>query len=131
MYPIDIRTDDRLRSTWDKAMFFGIFLVGTTLILVEKALPIPAMVAPSTGIAAIVLYCGLAWKSPRFRIREDRIGDSAYYLGFLFTLVSLSWALYQFSEQGGTVKRTGILGDLISWEDGVYGTSKSVFTGGA
>jgi len=29
------------------------------------------------------------------------------------------------------VKRTGILGDLISWEDGVYGTSKSVFAGGA
>jgi hypothetical protein len=29
------------------------------------------------------------------------------------------------------VKRTGILGDLISWEDGVYGTSKSVFSGGA
>ena len=30
-----------------------------------------------------------------------------------------------------TLKRTGILGDLISWEDGVYGTSKSVFAGGA
>lgn len=29
------------------------------------------------------------------------------------------------------VKRTGFLGDLISWEDGVYGTSKSVFAGGA
>ncbi len=29
------------------------------------------------------------------------------------------------------LKRTGFLGDLISWEDGVYGTSESVFTGGA
>jgi hypothetical protein len=29
------------------------------------------------------------------------------------------------------LKRTGILGDLISWEDGVYGTSESVFAGGA
>ena len=29
------------------------------------------------------------------------------------------------------MKRTGILGDLISWEDGVYGTSESVFSGGA
>ena len=27
--------------------------------------------------------------------------------------------------------RTGFLGDLISWEDGVYGTFKSVFSGGA
>ena len=30
-----------------------------------------------------------------------------------------------------SVNRTGFLGDLISWEDGVYGTSKSVFPGGA
>ena len=29
------------------------------------------------------------------------------------------------------LNRTGFLGDLISWEDGVYGTSKSVFSGGA
>src|SRR5688572_23016750 len=29
------------------------------------------------------------------------------------------------------LKRTGFLGDLISWEDGVYGTSESVFAGGA
>lgn len=29
------------------------------------------------------------------------------------------------------MKRTGFLGDLISWEDGVYGTSESVFAGGA
>jgi hypothetical protein len=35
------------------------------------------------------------------------------------------------SQSTDYVKRTGILGDLISWEDGVYGTSKSVFSGGA
>lgn len=29
------------------------------------------------------------------------------------------------------MKRTGFLRDLISWEDGVDGTSKSVFAGGA
>ena len=29
------------------------------------------------------------------------------------------------------VNRTGFLGDLIAWEDGVYGTSKSVFFGSA
>ena len=29
------------------------------------------------------------------------------------------------------LNRTGFLRDLITWEDGVYGTSKSVFSGGA
>ena len=35
------------------------------------------------------------------------------------------------SSTGKSVKRPGFLGDLISWEDGVDGTSKSVFSGGA
>ena len=30
-----------------------------------------------------------------------------------------------------SLNRTEFLGDLIAWEDGVYGTSKSVFSGGA
>ena len=36
---------------------------------------------------------------------------------------------YTFDQH--VMNRTGFLGDLISWEDGVYGTSKSVFPGGA
>ena len=35
------------------------------------------------------------------------------------------------SDDSHFVNRTGFLGDLIAWEDGVYGTSKSVFSGGA
>jgi hypothetical protein len=35
------------------------------------------------------------------------------------------------NSPAGRVKRTGFLGDLISWEDGVYGTSESVLAGGA
>jgi hypothetical protein len=102
MYPVEIRTDDHLRSGWDKGLFFVIFLLASLLILAEKNLAIPRWIAPATGAAAILLFCAISWKAPRFRLREDRIGDGAYYLGFLFTLVSLSYALYQFTEQGGT-----------------------------
>ena len=45
------------------------------------------------------------------------------------------WANWRqvFPDNQGTIEmnRTGFLGDLIAWEDGVYGTSKSVFSGGA
>ena len=34
-------------------------------------------------------------------------------------------------EVRGAVNRTGFLGDFIAWEDGVYGTFKSIFSGGA
>ena len=36
--------------------------------------------------------------------------------------------LTQRSVEEETVNRTGFLGDLIAWEDGIYGTSKSVFS---
>jgi hypothetical protein len=35
------------------------------------------------------------------------------------------------NRSGTFLNRTGFLGDLISWEDGVNGTSKSIFAGGA
>ena len=37
----------------------------------------------------------------------------------------------KFVQAIAVLNRTGFLGDLIAWEDGVYGTSKSVFSGGA
>ena len=40
-------------------------------------------------------------------------------------LTSLAWS------HCAPMNRTGFLGDLIAWEDGVYGTSKSVFSGSA
>ena len=35
------------------------------------------------------------------------------------------------NTKANKLNRTGFLGDLIAWEDGVYGTSKSVFSGSA
>jgi methyl-accepting chemotaxis protein len=37
---------------------------------------------------------------PVLRIREDQLGDNCYYLGFLFTLASLAYALYHFGGTG-------------------------------
>ena len=52
-----------------------------------------------------------------------------------FSLV-LPFLVFLVTDWGGNafvygLNRTGFLGDLIAWEDGVYGTSKSVFSGGA
>jgi methyl-accepting chemotaxis protein len=35
-------------------------------------------------------------KAARFRVRLDQAGDNAYYLGLLFTLTSMAFALYEF-----------------------------------
>jgi len=54
----------------------------------------------AVGAAALmVLYGYLAYGMPTVRLRPDRLGDNFYYLGFVFTLASMSSALVQL--QGG------------------------------
>lgn len=50
----------------------------------------------------MVIYAVIAIITKRFRLREDRVGDNIYYLGFLFTLISLAYALYVYNNPGGS-----------------------------
>jgi len=48
------------------------------------------------AVALMLAYGLLAMQITQVRIRPDRLGDNFYYLGFIFTLASLSAALMQF-----------------------------------
>lgn len=97
-------TDDvyknELSSSSDRWLFGGAFLVGTAAILVLKVTGAPSWTSVVTGVGVLLAYAAVSWRSVRFRLREDRTGDSVYYLGFLFTLVSLSYALWAFAQPG-------------------------------
>lgn len=99
--PVEMRTDDRLKAGLDKALFFVIFAVGAALIVAAKLGSTSKWLPAVIGAVSILLFCAIGWVTPRYRLREDRLGDSAYYLGFLFTLVSLAITLYQFTALGG------------------------------
>src|SRR5215216_504004 len=100
------------RSTWaDVALFGTMFLVvvGTYVTLRiwlgERAqLPISiALVALMVAYAVIVIWV------PRLRVRLDQAGDNAYYLGLLFTLASMAFALYDFrAATQGPASATGV-----------------------
>jgi predicted TIM-barrel fold metal-dependent hydrolase len=64
-------------------------------------------------------------RHPRLRVFVENAGYP--YRGEMIAM------MYQYPQLYADVSmnRPGFLGDLISWEDGVDGTSKSVFTGGA
>ncbi len=89
----------RLRGTGElpKALFVFMALLGAILVWVIKInFPHYYLVAIIVPVTLILIYCGLAWKTNLFYIREDQIGDNAYYMGFLFTLASLAYALWRF-----------------------------------
>lgn len=47
------------------------------------------------AVAIMVVYGAAAYRFPLVQMRLDRLGDNFYYLGFIYTLASLSAALLQ------------------------------------
>lgn len=91
---------DRLSATWDKGLFLIAWAVGTAGLFTFKYFDVrPQLIVVWTAIIMLG-YALLIWRSPQFKVREDRAGDSCYYLGFLFTLSSLAYALWDFSRTG-------------------------------
>lgn len=86
----------------DQFLFVVAFTSGLLLILFLKFFfeGVAAFLALFFAVSIIVAYALVAFSYRGIRLPEDRIGDNCYYLGFLFTLVSLSSALYSFSHKG-------------------------------
>jgi methyl-accepting chemotaxis protein len=61
------------------------------------------------AVALMLIYGLFAMQITQVRIRPDRLGDNFYYLGFIFTLASLSAALMQFR---GGVKVDDLVGSF-------------------
>lgn len=57
--------------------------------------------AVGLGCGVIALYAILAMLLKPKALPSGLIGDNCYYLGFIFTLVSLAWTLYALSESSG------------------------------
>lgn len=94
-----------------KALFVIMALLGSIFVWVIKIYHLHYLIAIIVPVSFILLYCGLAWKTNLFYIREDQIGDNAYYMGFLFTLASLAYALFRF--QTDHAKGGGDPADII------------------
>lgn len=86
---------------FDRFGFFMAFGIGAVGILLLKILQLPQEVVTFFAVAVMFAYAAVIHWSPRLRLREDQAGDNLYYLGLLFTLVSLAWALWVFSPETG------------------------------
>jgi hypothetical protein len=89
---------EALRETRaDLIAFVGAFGLGLLLYVVLHVwLDVPQTWVTLAILAVMAGYAYLAAKSSRFRVRLDQAGDNAYYLGLLFTLTSMAFALYEF-----------------------------------
>src|SRR5262245_13732263 len=62
------------------------------------------------AVAAMIGYGFLAYQMPSVQMRLDRLGDNFYYLGFIYTLASLSAALLQMRVRMDILQLIGSFG---------------------
>jgi hypothetical protein len=89
---------EALRETrGDLLAFVGAFGAGLLLyVVLHVLLDVRQAYVTFAILVVMVGYAVLAAKTARFRLRLDQAGDNAYYLGLLFTLTSMAFALYEF-----------------------------------
>lgn len=88
---------DEFNTRFDLLVFIGAFVSGVVLyVLLHVVLQVHQVIVSAAVIAVMVAYTLLAFKLPLLRVRQDQAGDNAYYLGLLFTLMSMAFALYEF-----------------------------------
>lgn len=80
----------------DHQLFIGVLIAGVVGAGALKMLGAPAGVAAVWLVFCLLAYAGLV--RTVFYLAPDRAGDNLYYLGFLFTIASLGWTLYNFDE---------------------------------
>jgi hypothetical protein len=97
-------------QTFDKWGFSIAFMSGTVVILGGKAAGMPQWLVTVVAIAIMLGYAFLVWRATRLRLRADQAGDNCYYLGLLYTLVSLGWALFAFDIKTGATQVIGNFG---------------------
>lgn len=120
------KLDRRLRSELRRKGFFsdtpdkGLFLifasVGFVGISVAKMLSFTGMPVSFAAVGLLVLYAFVASRLDAFRSNPDRLGDNCYYMGFLFTLASLSAALVALQRDTASGR-----GDLLEALIGGFG----------
>jgi chromosome segregation ATPase len=99
----------RLLVARGERLFFPAFVVGSAGIWLLYYAGFRQWIVTAFPVSLMLLYMGYELHSGRYAYREDRLGDDLYYLGLLFTLVSLVHALYEF---GGANAVQGIVSNF-------------------
>jgi hypothetical protein len=81
----------------DRILYLLVLGIGALTIVLTKFWG-QNVLAVVIAVVLIVLYAITCTLSERFRLPEERVGDNCYYLGFIFTLISLAFALWAFDK---------------------------------
>jgi hypothetical protein len=89
---------DRLaeRGLIDRWGFLSFALGGAAFILLLKLINANTVFVAVGAAALMVIYAIVVQRSGSGRLRSDQAGDNCYYLGLVYTLISLAYAIFTF-----------------------------------
>ena len=89
---------DRLRNREliDRWAFLAFAVGGAILIWLAKASSLNAIMVALGAMLVMLAYAALVSLGSKLKLRADQLGDNCYYLGLVFTLASLSYAIFTF-----------------------------------
>jgi len=118
----DVLEDRGWIDRWGFMLFaFG----GGAAILIAKALGIAAIPVAAFAAISMVAYAFVVQTSGTGKLRADQAGDNCYYLGLIFTLISLAYAIFFFDP--ATTATTVVQGFGIALATTIMGLVLRVF----
>ena len=102
----------RVAAKPDTFLFLTTFALGFTAIFIFNIVAErPVDLRTFWGVSArilipcilLIMYACVVWLVPKFKLTSEQAGDNCYYLGFIFTLISLAFALYDFVGGGDKI----------------------------
>lgn len=118
----DILEDRSWIDRWGFLLFaFG----GGAAILVAKTIGLAAIPVAAFAAAAMVAYAYIVQSSGTGKLRADQAGDNCYYLGLIYTLISLAYAIFFFDP--ATTATTVVQGFGIALATTIMGLVLRVF----
>ena len=95
---------NKLFSFWgmvqaDAKIFFGFVVGGMVAMTLLRYLGLPQSIITAVMVSIVVFYTIVVLAYARLFLRLDQAGDNAYYLGLIFTLLSMMFALFTVSDR--------------------------------
>lgn len=121
-YQRNVLEDRGWIDRWGFLLFaFG----GAAGILISKAVGLAAIPVAAGAAIAMVAYAFVVQTSGTGRLRADQAGDNCYYLGLIYTLISLAYAIFFFDP--ATTATTVVQGFGIALATTIMGLILRVF----
>ena len=88
----------------DRGLFGFVAVLGFVAIIMLKLRHHDPNLVALGAVALMLVYGLMAYRMPEVQLRLDRLGDNFYYLGFIYTLASMSAALLELKENSNNIE---------------------------